>query len=313
MRPHPIGIGPVHALLFAAMVWPAPALEAQEATIRPVPRTPALIEDYLDAVVGEVPESFGFPAFYRKYVDALGIPILSSDKVPDEALLVARDIVNAMLAARPDLRRSMIERNWRVAIMAETEITADIPEHANRKRPGAPPGEPVTQEDIDFWAARARGLGGNPTSGAEENVLGYPGTRYYGENILVHEFGHAIMGGGIRHADPELFEAIRTAYDSAQARGHYRFENGREHYALTNANEYWAEGVQWWFWSNYGECFAGGVRVQTPEDLEGYDPILFGLLARVFHTHRIPMDVFHARNIPPRSQVERGELLDCSN
>lgn len=261
MRHRPATLGPGPARLVVLLVSAASALQAQAADVRPAPRTPALVESYIDAVVGEVPESFEFPAFYRKSVDALGIPVVGSEKVPDEALLVARDVVNAMLAARPDLRRSMIERNWRVAVMTETEITADIPEHANRKRPGAPTGEPVTQQDID----------------------------------------------------PELFEAILAAYENAQAQGLYRFADGREHFARTNANEYWAEGVRWWFWSNYGECFAGGVRVQTPEDLDAYDPRLFGLLSRVFDPHRIALDVFHAGNITPRSREERGELLDCSS
>jgi hypothetical protein len=98
-----------------------------------------------------------------------------------------------MLSARPDIRKKMIERGWRTGVIAETEMTADIPEYANRKRPGAPPNEPVNQADRDYHAWRSRGLGGNPTTGAEENLLGYPGTRYYGEHIFVHEFAHAIM------------------------------------------------------------------------------------------------------------------------
>jgi hypothetical protein len=58
-------------------------------------------------------------------------------------------------------------------------------------------------------------------------------------------------------------------------------------------------GVQWWFFSNYGECFAGGVKVETPEEFAAYDPKLNELIARVFTTHRIPMDVFHAKRIRP--------------
>jgi hypothetical protein len=268
-------------------------------------RGPPLLTDYVAASVGPVPDSLGFHPFYTQYADALGIPILSSDRVPDVALIVARDIVNSMLAARSDVRQAMMDRNWRVGIMAESEITADIPEHADRKRPGAPAGEPVTQADIDFWAGRARGLGGNPTTGAEENVLGYPGTRYYGEHILMHEFSHAIMGGGIRNADPDLYAEIRAAYDSAMAKGLYTYDDGRKHYATTNASEYWAEGAQWWFWSNYGECFAGNVRVDSPADFAAYDPTLYSLLGRVFNTHHIPMDVYHGKQIRPRN---RGPL-----
>jgi hypothetical protein len=50
----------------------------------------------------------------------------------------------------------------------------------------------VEQQDRDYHANRSRGMGGNPTTGAEENLLGYPGTRYFGEHIFVHEFAHAI-------------------------------------------------------------------------------------------------------------------------
>jgi hypothetical protein len=84
--------------------------------------------------------------------------------------------------------------------------------------------------------------------------------------------------------------------------------DGRKHYATTNAGEYWAEGAQWWFFSNYGECFAGNVKVETPEEFEAYDPALHELLGRVFNTHRIPMDVFHGKRIravscPPKSSA----------
>ncbi len=99
--------------------------------------------------IPRVPGSLGADPFYRKYADANGIPVLSSDKVPDAALLVMRDIVNTMLASRSDLRRSTIEYRWRTGVIAEVEMTADIPEYANRKRPAAPLGEPVNQLDRD--------------------------------------------------------------------------------------------------------------------------------------------------------------------
>ena len=258
-----------------------------------------LIPDYVKANIGPVPESLGVDPFYKKYTDAFGIPVIASDKVPDAALLVARDIVNTMLAARPDLRKALIARKWRTGVIAEVEMTMDIPEYARMKRPGAPAGEPVVQADRDYHANRSRGLGGNPTTGAEENLLGYPGTRYWGEHIFVHEFAHAIMGGGIRDVDPAMHAEIRAAYDAAMAAGKYVHPDGRKHYATTNAGEYWAEGVQWWFFSNYGECFAGHVKVETPEEFAGYDPKLNELIGRVFTTHRIPMDVFHAKRIRP--------------
>src|SRR5688500_1910199 len=51
--------------------------------------TPAeLISDYATANIGPVPEALGVSPFYQKYADALGIPVIASDKVPDVALLV---------------------------------------------------------------------------------------------------------------------------------------------------------------------------------------------------------------------------------
>lgn len=265
----------------------------------------ALIHDYVAAAVRPVPDSLDVSPFYQKYVDAMGIPVLASTKVPDEALLVARDIVNTMLAERPDLRASMIERNWRTGVIAEVEMTMDIPEYAGRKRPGAPRDEPVNQADRDFHANRSRGLGGNPTTGAEENLLGYPDTRYYGEHIFVHEFAHAIHSA-IRRVDPAMDREIRAAYEAAMAAGKYVHPDGDRHYATTSPNEYWAEGVQWWFFSNYGECLAGDVKLETPEDLAAYDPTLHELISRVFNTHHIPMDVYHARRVRPVECPEGG-------
>jgi hypothetical protein len=78
-----------------------------------------LISDYAKANIGPVPESLGVSPFYKKYADAMGIPVIASDKVPDAALLVARDIVNSMLAARPDIRKALIARHWRTGVIAE--------------------------------------------------------------------------------------------------------------------------------------------------------------------------------------------------
>ncbi|MEX1181677.1 MAG: glycoside hydrolase [Gemmatimonadota bacterium] len=274
---------------------------AERAKLRAETGNPVeLIHDYAAAFVQPVPASLAVDPFYSKYVDALGIPVLASDKVPDVALLVMRDIVNAMLAHRPDLRESMIRRNWRTGVFAETEMTMDLPEYAHFRAPnsGRTRNDPATQEDRDYHANRSRGMGGNPTTGAEENLLGYPGTRYWGEHIFVHEFAHAI-NSAVRDVDPAMQEEIRAAYDEAMAAGKYINTRGGNHYARTNPGEYWAEGVQWWFFSNYGECFAGNIKVETPEEFAAYDPKLNELISRVFKTHRIEADVFHGRRIRP--------------
>jgi GTP1/Obg family GTP-binding protein len=80
-----------------------------------------LVADYLSAVVRPVPAELGVSAFYRKYVDALGIPVVASEKVPDAALLVARDIVNAVMAAGAVVLKGLIARGWRPGVIAPVE------------------------------------------------------------------------------------------------------------------------------------------------------------------------------------------------
>lgn len=283
---------------------PAPgAAAAQEGT--PAPPKP-LVESYEKAMIGEPPAGLGLDPFYKKYADAFGIPVVSSEKVPDAALLMARDIVNYMLAKRPDVRAAMIERKARVCIMAHSEMQTDLPEYRDMKKPAKDdprltpreraeydqPGGIGSMTDREYWDRRARGMGGNVTSCAEENLLGYPGTRYFGEHILVHEFSHNIMSV-LRALEPQWIDELRAAYDEAKEKGLYKGQ-----YAINNLAEYWAEGTQWWFWSNF-EFYDGETRVQSPDDLKAYDPKLYALLERVYWGHRIPADIYHGRNLRP--------------
>jgi hypothetical protein len=109
-------------------------------------------------------DELGLDPFYRKYLDAGGMPVISSGKVSDAALYAAREIVNNMLRDRPDVRQAMLGQGARVGIMAVSEVTTDIPEHRFL----------ADDPEVD-WDTRARGLGGTPgvpiTTGAEENLL----------------------------------------------------------------------------------------------------------------------------------------------
>lgn len=267
-----------------------------------------LIRDYASAVISAPPDSLKVNPFYKKYADASGIAILSSDKVPDTALLVARDIVIHMLSNRPDIRGAMVAERWRVGVMAQTELTTDIPEHRDLKKPRI---EQVTEgerarydviakmTDKQYWDKRARGLGGNPTTCAEENILGYPETRYFGENILVHEFSHAIHQG-IDKADRQLSADIKQAYRDAMALGLWK-----NSYGATNPAEYWAEGTQFWFHSNY-EYVDGDRRINSPLDLLRYDPKLYELLGRVYPDHKIVVDVYQGKELKPPASHKPG-------
>src|SRR5690606_34477949 len=124
--------------------------------------------------------------FYQKYLDAGGIPVLASAKVSDEGLREAVFLIDQMLGPREEIRRAMAQGGVRFVVMAPTEMTTDVPEQRHLKND--------TKTD---WDKRARGLGGRITSCGEENLLNLRGDRYFNENILIHEFAHAIHRYGV--------------------------------------------------------------------------------------------------------------------
>jgi hypothetical protein len=219
-------------------------------------------------VIARPPTALALAPYYRKYLDAQGIPIVSSGRVPDRALREAREIVNHMLRMRPDVRRALVSAHARVAVMAESEVTTDIPEHAH----------------LDpYMNTRARGLGGwsgcPVTSCAEENLLQYPGDRYRGDSILVHEFAHTLYNLGLTAVDPTFAARFSRVHSNAMRRG--LFKNT---YAASSDQEYWAEGVQSWFDANLQASPANGIHndINTRGELERYDPELAHLIAEAF-------------------------------
>ena len=205
--------------------------------------------------------------FYKKYVSAGGIPVISSAKVSDYALLEAAYLIDRMLADRPDLARAIAAAKGRFSIMAVDEFTTDIPEHSLSKPAG-------------FWNRRARGLGGMPrrpvTSCGEENLLRYKGDPYHAENILIHEFAHCIHHMGLRTVDKTFDKRLDRIYRKAMAKGLWKGK-----YAGNNRAEYWAEAVQSWFDTNRPPDHDHN-HVDTREELKKYDPEIARLVAEVF-------------------------------
>ncbi|MCA0904594.1 glycoside hydrolase [Qipengyuania aquimaris] len=253
------------------------------------------------------PSSIGAEPFYAKHVDASGIPILSSARVSDEALLAARDMARGMLAHRPDFASWLAANDYRVAIIAEDEALLDLPDKAHWTKPARDDPRLTRCElkhydvrigaksDREYWDERARGIGGERTVGSEEDVLGLPTSRYFGETIFVHEMAHNVLFA-IEAVDPALFAEIEAAYAHALANDLWLNE-----YATTTIQEYWAEGTQIWFNSNR-LVVVDGRRILDHPDLAAYDPKLFAALGAAYGTrHRLKSDPFHASpaRVPP--------------
>jgi hypothetical protein len=241
------------ALAIAAGVLAASAQPAGTKAPGPVPAT--------------VRQALNLSPFYKKYVDANGLAVLGSEKVSDAAMVEAAAIVNAMLDKRDDIRRALINNRTRIAVMAPTEVTTDIPEHSD-----------LTPKA--HWDRRARGLGATrvrpASSCAEENLLNLPGDRYSRESIAIHELAHTIHILGLNSIDPGFAPRLRAAYQHARDKGLWAGT-----YAGSSYREYWAEGVQSYFDANDANN-AQHNDVNTREKLAAYDAELFALVDGVF-------------------------------
>ena len=237
---------------------------------------PETEEEFLtvpECVVTAVPDSLGYDKFYTKYVDVNGLPLVSSWRVPDSAFVAAHRTLYAMTSMlRPEILEAMKKANARVAIMARYEGTTDLPEHHY-----------LVNDTALNWDLRARGLGGTIdeplTSCAEENVLAYQIDKYHAEDILIHEFAHAIHCIGIIQVDTAFNTRLQALYEKAKASG---ILEGT--YRATDKEEYFAEAVQDWFNVNAEMPRADGKHnwCNTREELQQYDPDLYQLLSEYF-------------------------------
>lgn len=246
--------GPMlHAALCLLAVALLPAPQDTGPAIQPPPKA--------------VRERFELTGFYGQWCDAGGMPVVASARVHPAALREAHFLIMKMLGERPDIMKALGANGVRFTVMAHDEWTTDVPEHA-----GLAPAR--------FWDRRARGLGPTPSrpsvSCGEENLLAYPGDPYSAENILIHEFAHAIHLMGLTTTTPTFGARLSDAYRSAMEAG--RWEGT---YAASNPQEYWAEGVQSYFDTNRTNDHDHG-EVDTREELLAHDPDLYALCLEVF-------------------------------
>ena len=265
-----------------------------------------------------VRETFDLDPFYQQWIDVEGLPIIASAKVNPYAVKEAAWLIRQMIGHRKDVLQALAQNGVRFAVMAHNEMTTQIPEHSD------------LQPDF-YWDVRARGLGPTPsnpaTSCGEENLLNYQGDPYDTENILIHEFSHAIHLMGLNTVDPSFDQRLEETYNAAVNKGLWKGT-----YAITNREEYWAEGTQSWFNTNRVNDYQHN-HVNTREKLKVYDPVLAGMLSEIYgdsdwryslaktRTHLSHLKGFNPKNSPKFSwppevtewSVLQQQLLDLAS
>lgn len=221
-----------------------------------------------DCKVGPVPDdvraTLKLSPFYKKYVNANGITITSSEKPVDRTLELACLLLNEMVGKRPDVRDAIVKNKSHFAIVAAAEKTTDIPEYSDLP---------------DYYNTRARGLGGILGLCAEESILcDKAKDRWYGESICVHEYAHTVSIYGMYTADPTFEKRLKEAFNASKAAGLWT-----NTYAAENEQEYWAEGVQNWYNTNLAANPPNGVHgpIRTKDGLMKTDPALYKLVSEL--------------------------------
>ena len=226
-----------------------------------------------ECVINTPPDSLHLDPWYKKYVDVNGIPLCSSWRCPDSALVAGHNTLWAMTSMlSPEVMDALRKAGTRVTMMGRYEGTTDVPEHAY-----------LAADTTLNWDLRARGLGGDLefplTSCAEENVLGYQIDKYHAEDILIHEFAHSIHLVGIVQVEPDINGRLEVLLQNAIDKGLWW-----NTYRTTDIAEYFAEGVQDWFNVNAEMDHPDGKHnyVNTREELKERDPGLWQLLSEYF-------------------------------
>jgi hypothetical protein len=215
------------------------------------------------------PATLELDSFYERYLDARGIPVLSSANVSDTALARACDATIHMLEKSADVRAQLVENTFRVAVIGIDEVLTDLPEYSdlNEVRP-----------DVDWdYTVRSVGAGSleRPVSSVgEENLLCLSDDLYAGESITIHSIAHGLRSLGIVYVDPDWQVELESAYDTALAAGLWI-----DTYAATDPSQYFAEGVQSWYDANLTPPNGVHNDINTRSELEGYDPELAALIA----------------------------------
>lgn len=234
------------------------------------------------------PVSLGLNAYYTKYCDINGLPIVAGNLVADASLQRVWVQIMNMIKTRQDIHNEVVIQGTRIALIEDGQGLTSLPEYADFDTLFGPPFDGGT------WAA-VKGLAAAPeypvTAITETNVLCLAGDVFQGENVLTHEFAHTILNMGLDFMGQEgslLKSDLTTSYNAALAAGKYT-----DTYAATNIYEYLAEGVQTWFDANKESPTSpkpdgSHNDINTRAELVSYDPALHNIISRIFPADYLP-------------------------
>ena len=154
-----------------------------------------------------VREEFELDAYYKQWVDAGGIPVVSRENVNPYALEEAAWLIQQVIGHRPEVLEEMAEKKVRFAVIPYNSTLAQIPE--------------INLDDFKKGGKiiiRDSYLLDDPPVifVSEENLLNYPGDAFEKRSILIGTFSRAMLDLKLYMFVPDFVERIEAAYNKTQ-------------------------------------------------------------------------------------------------
>ncbi len=218
-------------------------------------------------------------SFYKKAVMIHGIPICSTNAVPDQALINGYNILEPYLrkisVEKPEIIQKMNQNRVYVIVIGLNETNAQHPSWAGYNDPSWP----------------RRGGGGLNTTVLEEDLI-VPSNDTWRQNFcgLVHEFTHTMLSYGLgdanhQGADMTYYNRILAAYNSAISKNLYTESS----YDRSNYHEYFCGQVGRWFNGNPTDLnVPNAANLTDRQQLEIYDPAVYQICSELYGPYSLP-------------------------
>jgi len=200
-------------------------------------------------------------SFYKKFVSANGIPIMSSKDVSDYALKESARIIRGVTDNfHPGFLAALIEKTERVALWASNSTACSIPEVAkpcdlDKFRGGLAFGYMLILQETGFKCDDR----GNAWIG----------------RVLVHEFQHGV-NGVFEKVDKKLQSDLEKAHKNAKDKGIWP----PDWYGMSSWAEFFAGAGQAWFEANEMDCHK--LQACDKNQLQKKDRLLYEVAERVY-------------------------------
>lgn len=223
-------------------------------------------EDYKSCVVISPPPAVKLNAYYKKYLNCSGIPVVGSNAITDEALKDVDKIISFLLLGKDNVRARMIATGSFYVLTPKAEAgLAEVPDWQTQAKVGVG-GE--TNPQLHIAVSGMDNVQCSPAVAAVSNVT--------------HEFSHLMHFDAYRHLYPGFEPTLTTAWNKAKAKGIWK-----NTHLIQNIYEYFAAGVTIWYGVSYVGAPSTGDgnfnHIIRRSELQTYDPDLYTILAQYVH------------------------------